>query len=169
MANIELVDAYLCLGSNMGDREGNLKKALEYLSQRTRLIQQSSIYDTEPADNPQQPRFLNMVCQVKTMLKAEDLLVLAKAIERKQGRLPGRRNAPRPIDIDILFYGDSVVKSKDLIIPHPRLERRAFVLVPLAEIALQLVHPVSKKTVAELLKELEKGVQGVMKLGGKKG
>ncbi|MFC1846852.1 2-amino-4-hydroxy-6-hydroxymethyldihydropteridine diphosphokinase [Chloroflexota bacterium] len=167
--NVELVTAYLCLGSNMGDREDNLKKGLEYLSQRTRLTQKSSIYETEPEDNPQQPHFLNMVCQVKTMLKAEDLLVLLKAIERKQGRLPGRKNAPRPIDIDILFYGDSIIDTKELTIPHPRLTRRAFVLVPLVEIAPALIHPVAKKTVTELLKELERGVQGVMKLGGKKG
>jgi len=167
--NIELVTAYLCLGSNMGDRQDNLKKGLEYLSQRLRLIRKSSIYETEPVDNPQQPHFLNMVCQVKTMLKAEDLLVLLKAIERKQGRLPGRRNAPRPIDIDILLYGDEVVNTPNLTIPHPRLEQRAFVLVPLAEIAPGLMHPAAKKTVKELLKELEKGVQGVMKLGSKGG
>ena len=167
--NIELVTAYLCLGSNMGNREDNLKKGLEYLSQRLRLTQQSSIYETEPVDNSQQPYFLNMVCQIKTMLKAEDLLVLAKAIERKQGRLPGRKNAPRPIDIDILFYGDSIIDTKELTIPHPRLTQRAFVLVPMVEIAPALIHPVAKKTVTELLKELEKGVQGVMKLGGKKG
>ena len=167
--NIELVTAYLCLGSNMGDRQDNLKKGLEYLSQRLRLIRKSSIYETEPVDNPQQPHFLNMVCQVKTMLKAEDLLVLLKAIERKQGRLPGRRNAPRPIDIDILLYGDEVVNTPNLTIPHPRLAQRAFVLVPLAEIAPGLMHPVSKKTATELLKELERGVQGVMKLGNKGG
>ena len=161
--NVELVTAYLCLGSNMGDREDNLKKALEYLSQRTRLNQQSSVYETEPADNPQQPHFLNMVCEVKTMLKAEDLLVLLKAIERKQGRLPGRCNAPRPIDIDILFYGDKIVKTKDLTIPHPRLAERAFVLVPLAEIAPETIHPVSGKSIKELLAEID-GNAGVVRL-----
>ena len=167
--NVELVTAYLCLGSNMGDRRENIDKAMEYVSQRLRVTEKSSVYDTEPVGNPEQPRFLNMVCQIKTMLKAEDLLVLLKAIERKQGRLPGRKNAPRPIDIDILFYGDSIINTKELTIPHPRLMRRAFVLVPLAEIAPALIHPAAKKTVTQLLKELEKGVQGVMKLGSKGG
>jgi len=167
--NIELVTAYLCLGSNMGDRRANLEKALEYLSQRLRVTLKSSIYDTEPVGNQQQPRFLNMVCQVKTMLKPQDLLVLAKAIERKQGRIPGRPNTPRPIDIDILFYGEEVVKTPELTIPHPRLAQRAFVLVPLAEIAPALIHPVAKKTVSELLKEVKHGVQGVMKLEDEEG
>ena len=162
--NVELVTAYLCLGSNMGDRKGNLDKAMEYLSQRLRITEKSSVYDTEPVGNPEQPRFLNMVCQVKAMLKAADLLVLAKAIERKLGRMPGRSNSPRPIDIDILFYGDEIVKTPELTIPHPRLAQRAFVLVPLAEIAPALVHPENKKTANELLKELKKGVQGVLKL-----
>lgn len=162
--NIELVTAYLCLGSNMGDRRENIEKAMEYLSQKLRVTGKSSVYDTEPVGNPEQPRFLNIVCQIKTMLKAADLLVLAKAIERKLGRMPGRRNSPRPIDIDILFYGDEIVKTAELTIPHPRLIQRAFVLVPLAEIAPTLVHPEKNKTVNELLKELKKGVQGVLKL-----
>ena len=162
--NVELVTVYLCLGSNMGDRKENIEKAMEYLSQKLRITGKSSVYDTEPVGNPEQPHFLNMVCQLKTMLKAADLLVLAKAIERKQGRMPGRANSPRPIDIDILFYGDEVINTPDLTIPHPRLTQRAFVLVPLAEIAPALVHPVNKKTVKELLKELKQGVQGVLKL-----
>ncbi len=167
--NAELVTAYLGLGSNLGERHQNLDKAVEYLSQRLRVTQKSSVYDTEPMGNPEQPRFLNMVCQVKTMLRAEDLLMLVKAIERKLGRLPGKHNSPRPIDIDILFYGDQVIDTPELTIPHPRLTHRAFVLVPLAEIAPTLVHPVAKKTVKELLKELKKGVQGVLKLEGKGG
>ena len=162
--NVELVTAYLCLGSNMGDRRENIDKALEYLSQKLRVTEKSSVYDTEPVGNPEQPRFLNMVCQIKTMLKAADLLVLAKAIEQKLGRMPGRPNSPRPIDIDILFYGDEVTKTPELTIPHPRLVQRAFVLIPLAEIAPALIHPVNKKTINELLKELKKGVQGVLKL-----
>lgn len=162
--NADLVIAYLCLGSNMGDRKENINKALSYLSQRLRITLKSSVYDTEPVGNPEQPRFLNMVCQVKTMLKAADLLVLVKAIERKLGRLPGRPNSPRPVDIDILFYGDQIIKDPELIIPHPRLAQRAFVLVPLVEMVPALVHPMNKKTVYEILKELKWGVQGVLKL-----
>jgi 2-amino-4-hydroxy-6-hydroxymethyldihydropteridine diphosphokinase len=148
----------------MGDRKENIEKAMEYLSQKLRVTGKSSVYDTEPVGNPEQPHFLNMVCQLKTMLKAADLLVLAKGIERKLGRMPGRANSPRPIDIDILLYGDEVINTPDLTIPHPRLTQRAFVLVPLAEIAPALVHPVNKKTAKELLKELKQGVQGVLKL-----
>lgn len=162
--NIELVTAYLGLGSNLGDRKGNLDKAIEYLSQRLRLTKKSSVYDTEPMENPEQPRFLNMVCQVKTMLKPEDLLVLAKGIERKMGRVLGKPNSPRTIDIDILFYGGEVINTPDLTIPHPRLTQRAFILVPMAEIAPTLVHPENKKSINELLKEVKKGVQGVLKL-----
>jgi 2-amino-4-hydroxy-6-hydroxymethyldihydropteridine diphosphokinase len=148
----------------MGDRKENIEKAMEYLSQKLRVTGKSSVYDTEPVGNPEQPHFLNMVCQLKTMLKAADLLVLAKGIERKLGRMPGRANSPRPIDIDILLYGDEIINTPDLTIPHPRLTQRAFVLVPLAEIAPALVHPVNKKTVKGLLKELKQGVQGVLKL-----
>ena len=165
--NVELVTVYLCLGSNMGDRRENIEKAMEYLSQKLRVTEKSSVYDTEPVGNPEQPRFLNMVCQVKTILKAADLLVLAKAIERKLGRIPGRSSSPRPIDIDILLYGDEVLNTNELAIPHPRLMQRAFVLVPLAEIAPTLVHTVAKKTITELLKELKQGVQGVLRLEGK--
>ena len=165
--NVELITAYLGLGSNLGDRQENLDKALEYLSQRLRVAETSSVYDTEPVGNPEQPRFLNMVCQVKTMLKAEDLLVLAKGIERKMGRMPGKLNSPRPIDIDILFYGNEVIDTPELVIPHPKLIYRAFVLVPLAEIVPTLVHPINGKTVKELLKEVKKGVQGVLKLENK--
>jgi 2-amino-4-hydroxy-6-hydroxymethyldihydropteridine diphosphokinase len=162
--NVETVTIYLGLGSNMGDRRENLERALDYLSQRLGKIERSSIYDTEPMENTAQPRFLNMVCQAKTMLRPEDLLTLAKGIERKMGRQPGRPNSPRPIDIDILFYGDRVVDTPDLKIPHPRMNYRAFVLVPLAEIAPRLVHPVYKKTAKEMLADIKRGVQDVLRL-----
>jgi 2-amino-4-hydroxy-6-hydroxymethyldihydropteridine diphosphokinase len=165
--NGETVMVYLGLGSNLGDRKENLNKAVDYLSQRLRVTEKSSVYDTEPMENPEQPRFLNMVCQVKTMLKPEDLLVLAKGIESKLGRVPGKPNSPRTIDIDILFYGDKVIDTPGLVIPHPKIVQRAFVLVPLSEIAPELVHPVNKKTVAQMLKEIKKGVQGVLKLEDK--
>ena len=160
--NSQPVTVYLGLGSNMGNRQANLDKALDLLSQRLRLRQVSSLYDTEPVGNIDQPRFLNLVCQVSTRLAPQELLTLAKGIELKLGRASGTSNAPRPIDIDILFYGDQVVKTKELVIPHPKLTKRAFVLVPLAEITPDLTHPISHKTVKELLEAMTEK-QGVLK------
>jgi len=154
---------YLGLGSNLGNRRENLDKALDFLGQRLRIGQVSSLYDTEPVDNLDQPRFVNMVCQVFTRLSPEELLTLAKGIELKLGRVGGSSNDPRPIDIDILFHGDRVIERENLVIPHPRLVQRAFVLVPLAEIAPGLIHPVNGKTVRELLDGITE-TQGVLKL-----
>jgi 2-amino-4-hydroxy-6-hydroxymethyldihydropteridine diphosphokinase len=156
------VTVYLGLGSNMGDRQKNLDKALDLLSQRLQVEKVSSVYETEPIGNVNQPRFLNMVCQAFTRLAPVELLAVAKGIELKLGRAPGKSNAPRPIDIDILFYGDLVIETPELVIPHPRLTERAFVLIPLAEIAPDLVHPVSSQTVKELMKAVTE-VQGVFK------
>ena len=165
MISNEMVTVYLGLGSNLGDRRENLRKALDYIGQRLHITACSSVYDTEPQENNDQPRFLNMVCRAKTIIQPEDLLVLAKGIEARMGRLPGRPNAPRTIDIDILLYGDKVVKTPDLVIPHPKMARRMFVLMPLAEIAPGLEHPASKLTIDEMMVKV-KNDQGVVKLEG---
>jgi len=159
----EPVVVYLGLGSNMGNRQDNLGEALGFLSQRLRVEKVSSVYDTEPVGNTNQPRFLNLVCQVYTRLAPKELLTLVKGIESKLGRALSQSNAPRPIDIDILFYGDQVIETPELVIPHPRLAERAFVLVPLAEIAPDFRHPVIGKTVNELSRGLTE-TQGVLKL-----
>ncbi len=158
----ESITVYLGLGSNLGDRQENLDRALDYLSQRLRLGKVSPVYDTEPLGDTDQPHFLNMVCQVFTYLEPTALLTLAKGIERKLGRT-GRSGAPRPIDIDILLFGEQVIDAPDLVIPHPKMTDRAFALIPLAEIAPDLVHPVTGKTIKQLLQDMTEK-QGVFKL-----
>ncbi len=165
---VKMATVYLGLGSNLGNRQDNLDWALDFLSQRLRVERVSSVYDTEPVGNTNQPRFLNLVCQISTGLEPMALLTLAKGIESKLGRAFSKSNAPRPIDIDILFYGDQVIETPELVIPHLRLTERAFVLIPLAEIAPNLVHPVTGKTVKELMKSVTE-VQGVFKWENKGG
>ena len=162
--NFEPVEAYLGLGSNMGNREDNLQQAVKLLSERLRMGKVSSVYETEPVGDAGQPHYLNQVCQFYTTLPPAALLALLKGFELKLGRT-GPSGAPRPIDIDILFYGDQMVKTPELVIPHPRLTERAFVLIPLVEIAPDMVHPVNHKTAKQLLAKL-KDKHGVVKIGG---
>jgi len=158
----DAITVYLGLGSNLGDRQGNLDKALDLLSQRLRMGKISSFYDTEALGDTDQPRFLNLVCQAHTRLEPSGLLALVKGIEQKLGRA-GKSGAPRPIDIDILLYGEQVVETPELVVPHPKITERAFVLTPLAEIAPDLVHPVSGQPIKELSGALTEK-QGILKL-----
>jgi len=148
-----MATVYLGLGSNLGDREKNLSWALALLSQQAKLAIISSIYETDPVGYSQQPLFLNMACQATTRDKPLKLLEKIKAIEWNMGRRESFRNAPRIIDIDILLYGDIILHSPELTIPHPKMTERAFVLFPLEEIAPDLVHPGTHKTIEELTKQ----------------
>jgi len=154
-----MIGVYLGLGSNMGDREANLATAIQALSQKVTVTLISSIYETEPLGYLNQPWFLNVVCRVTNDLDPFELLALAKEIEKKIGRVPSFPNAPRPIDIDILFYDDQLINTEALAVPHPRIVERAFVLVPLAEIAPDLIHPVTQQSITDLLVTLEDSQQ----------
>jgi 2-amino-4-hydroxy-6-hydroxymethyldihydropteridine diphosphokinase len=147
---------YLSLGSNIGDRSANLERAIAALPDAgVRVLRQSALYETEPVDLLDQPWFLNCVVEGETLLPSESLLSALQAIERRQGSKKLVARGPRILDIDILFYGDSVIHSENVDIPHPRMASRRFVLVPLAELAPALRHPVLRATVAELLAATE--------------
>ena len=145
---------YLALGANLGDREKNLRAALEQIRAFVDITRVSSIYETEPWGVRDQPWFLNLVCSGTTTLSPVDVLRRAKKIENGMGRAEGIRFGPRPIDIDLLFYDRLIELSPALTIPHPRLHERAFVLVPLTEIAPDLVHPRLRVKLRELLERL---------------
>ncbi|MGB7761031.1 MAG: 2-amino-4-hydroxy-6-hydroxymethyldihydropteridine diphosphokinase [Bryobacteraceae bacterium] len=144
--------AYLSLGSNIGDRDANLRAAIERLAAPgLRVLRVSPVYETEPVDYTAQRWFLNLVIEAETSLFPLQLLARAQKVERVLGRVRTVPKGPRIIDIDILLYGTAVMRGGKLEIPHPRMAERRFVLVPLHDLAPDLRHPVTRKTVAELL------------------
>ncbi len=143
---------YLGLGSNVGDRGGNLRRALEQLeAPDLHITRVSPVYETEPVDYTEQPWFLNQVAEAETGLFPMRLLSRVGRVERALGRVRGIAKGPRIIDIDILFFGRAIVRAAKLQIPHPGIVARRFVLIPLADLAPDLRHPVTHKTVREML------------------
>jgi 2-amino-4-hydroxy-6-hydroxymethyldihydropteridine diphosphokinase len=159
---------WLALGGNLGDRVGNLRAALDALEAGGVAIEAvSSVYETPPWGIEEQPRFVNIAAAGRSSLSPHELLALAKRIEAQQGRDFGAvRNGPRPIDIDILLIEGETVETSDLVIPHLRMHERGFVLVPLAEIAPDAVHPLLDRTLRSLLRDVDSAGITVMASGG---
>jgi 2-amino-4-hydroxy-6-hydroxymethyldihydropteridine diphosphokinase len=145
--------AYLSLGSNLGDRAGNLRRAVELLASPDILIMRtSSLYETEPQDLHQQPWFLNQVVEIETRYFPMQLLGRIQSIEREMGRRRTVAKGPRVIDIDIILFGNFIIETPRLQVPHPRMPARRFVLEPLAELVPELRHPITRRTVGEMLR-----------------
>ena len=149
--------AYLSLGSNLGARESNLREAIRRLARLGRVVAASSFYETEPVEFTDQAWFLNCAVALESQATPSQLMKELLGVEREMGRERIQKKGPRSIDLDILLFGDVVIDSPDLCIPHAAMARRRFVLAPLAEIAPHARHPVLKKTVRELLQDLPPG------------
>lgn len=156
---------YLALGSNMGNRLANLKAVINNLPPQMLVVKKSTVFETPPWGFADQSAFLNQAVKTETYLDAASLLRHLKRLELALGRVPGFQNGPRLIDIDILFYDDMTLDSSALKLPHPRLHERAFVLVPLNEIAPEFIHPLLNKSVGELLALTDQS--GIQKYEGK--
>jgi 2-amino-4-hydroxy-6-hydroxymethyldihydropteridine diphosphokinase len=148
---------YLSLGSNVGDRENHLREAIQRLETAGHVVSVSSFYETEPVEFTEQGWFLNCAVALESAKTPEQLMAAVLQIEREMGRRRTQNKGPRNIDIDILLFGDAVIDSTELSIPHPAMQQRRFVLEPLAEIVPEAWHPVAKKTVRELLGGLPVG------------
>ena len=155
--------AYLSLGSNLGDRAGNLRSAIERLGALGKVVALSSLYETEPVEVTEQPWFLNCAVKLDTEKMPRQLLAGLLAIEQQMGRHRAQAKGPRTIDIDIVLFGNSILATTDLIIPHPSMQKRRFVLEPLTEIAPDVRHPALERTIKELRDALPPG-QAVRRL-----
>jgi 2-amino-4-hydroxy-6-hydroxymethyldihydropteridine diphosphokinase len=157
--------AYIGIGSNIGDKLNNCEKAISEIlkADRHKLLARSSLFKTQPMGYPSQDWFVNGVIKIETEFEAHELLRTLKTIESQLGRVETFRWGPRTIDLDVLFFDDIQIHTEELQIPHPLIQHRQFVLVPLAEIGRNLIHPVLKKTVQDLLSDLKED-QGVEKL-----
>lgn len=149
-----MAEVLIGIGSNLGNRENNIKAALDLIGEKCKILKISSTYETEPVGYKAQGLFLNCAIQIETGLEPEELLGFLQSIEKKLGRTKAIKNGPRTIDLDILFYGSRIIKEANLVIPHPRLHERLFVLAPLSEICPDFVHPESKKSIGEIRKTI---------------
>jgi 2-amino-4-hydroxy-6-hydroxymethyldihydropteridine diphosphokinase len=149
--------SYVGVGSNLGEREFLIRKAIEALRDlpRTSVIQVSSLYDTDPVGDIEQPAFLNAVVWLETELEARELLWHLLLIERRMGRVRTQRWGPRSIDLDLLFHADERIDEPDLKVPHPEAHRRAFVLLPLQELDPDFVHPETGETIRKMIRKLD--------------
>ena len=147
---------YLALGSNLGNRLSNLKAAVLNLTPQMTVKQKSSVYETPPWGFTEQDAFLNQVVKVTTYLEPEPLLRHLKRMETALGRVPNFQNGPRVIDIDILFFDNTIINTPPLMVPHPRLHERAFVLVPFAEIEPDFIHPILQRPINKILEDVDR-------------